>query len=211
MIERAGPTRATVVITYSDRTLELEITDAGRVPGRARVGSAPGGNDLAGMRERVMLHGGELRTRAGRRGGFRLNARIPIDPLAGPRAAPAAEPSPVQHKQHGRWFDPALAAILLAVSQTELMRVSRHRCGHGESAIVVLSRSFVPGTGFASRPRVRRAAEVDVLTRRSPPGATFIARKRSWAGQSTGGPTGPSAASRAAASLVCFGETRNVR
>jgi hypothetical protein len=63
-------------------------------------------------------------------------------------------------------------------------RVSRHRCGHGESAIVVLSRIFVPGTGFASRPRVHRAAEVDVLTRRSPPGATFIARQRSWAGQS---------------------------
>jgi signal transduction histidine kinase len=122
-IKHAGPTRATVMITYSDRTLELEITDAGRVPGRARVGSAPGGNGLAGMRERVMLYGGELRTGAGRRGGFRVNARIPIDP----RAAPAAEPSPIQHKQHGPWFDPALAAILLAVSQTELMLVT-----HGE-------------------------------------------------------------------------------
>ena len=42
----------------------------------------------------------------------------------------------------------------------------------------------MPGTGFASRPRVHRAAEVDVLTRRSPPGATFIARQRSWTGQS---------------------------
>ena len=80
-------------------------------------------------------------------------------------------------------------------------RVSRHRCGHGESAIVLLSRVFVPGTGFAGRPRVHRAAEVDVLTRRSPPGATFIARQRSWPG-SQGWPEGPSAASRAAASLT---------
>jgi DNA-binding response OmpR family regulator len=39
------------------------------------------------------------------------------------------------------------------------MRVSRHRCGQGENAIVVLSRIFVPGTGFASRARVDRASE----------------------------------------------------
>jgi hypothetical protein len=63
-------------------------------------------------------------------------------------------------------------------------RVSRHQCGQGESAIVVLSRIFVPETGFTSRSRVNRAAEVDVLTSRSPPGATFIASQRSWAGQS---------------------------
>ncbi len=68
--------------------------------------------------------------------------------------------------------------------------VSRHRCGQGESAIVVLSRIFVPGTGFASRARVDRAAEVDVLTRRSPSGATFIASQRSWAGAVKDGPKG---------------------
>ena len=39
------------------------------------------------------------------------------------------------------------------------LRVSRHRCGQGESAIVLLSRIFVPGTGFASRARVDRASE----------------------------------------------------
>src|ERR1019366_4302550 len=41
------------------------------------------------------------------------------------------------------------------------VRVSRHRCGQGESAIVVMSRIFVPGKGFASRARVDRVAEVD--------------------------------------------------
>jgi hypothetical protein len=86
-----------------------------------------------------------------------------------------------------------------AARETTIIGGSRHRCGHGESAIVLLSRVFVPGTGFAGRPRVNRAAEVDVLTRRSPPGATFIARQRSWPG-SQGWPEGPSAASRAAAS-----------
>src|SRR5450755_5120689 len=74
--------------------------------------------------------------------------------------------------------------------ETLYFRVSRHRCGRGESAIVVLSRIFVPGTGFASRARVDRAAEVDVLTRRSPSGATFIASQRSWAGAVKDGPKG---------------------
>jgi len=68
--------------------------------------------------------------------------------------------------------------------------VSRHRCGQGESAIVLLSRTFVPGTGFASRARVDRAAEVDVLTRRSPSGTTFIASQRSWTGAVKDGPKG---------------------
>ena len=79
--------------------------------------------------------------------------------------------------------------------------VSRHRCGQGESAIVVMSRIFVPGKGFASRARVDRVAEVDVLTRRSPSGRRSLPTSGAGPG-SQGWPGGPSAASRAAASLT---------
>src|SRR5450755_2498668 len=96
----------------------------------------------------------------------------------------------------------AICALWQMLSAGTELRVSGHRCGQGESPIGVLSRIFVPGTGFASRARVDRAAEVDVLTRRSPSGATFIASQRSWAGAVKDGPEGPSAASRGAASLA---------
>jgi signal transduction histidine kinase len=122
-IKHAGPTRAAVVITYSDRALELEITDAGCVPARARGGSAPGGNGLAGMRERVMLYDGELRTGRCRGGGFRLSARIPIDEITEQGGAGEVKRSPIEHGR-GRWFDPALAAILLVVAETELLLVT---------------------------------------------------------------------------------------
>lgn len=124
-IKHAGLTRATIVIRYSNRALELQITDTGRTAHvRGHTGSAPSGHGLAGMRERVMLYGGELWTGTPDHGGFRVSARIPIDELAEPRAAAQAEPSPVQHTQQGRWFDPALATILLAVSETELLLVT---------------------------------------------------------------------------------------
>src|SRR5450755_4210253 len=84
----------------------------------------------------------------------------------------------------------AICALWQMLAAGQKTGVSGHRCGQGESAIVVLSRIFAPGTGFASRARVDRAAEVDVLTRRSPSGATFIASQRSWAGAVKDGPKG---------------------
>ena len=85
--------------------------------------------------------------------------------------------------------------------EREKFWVSRHQCGHGESAIVVLNRVFVPRTGSSSRPRVDRPAEVDVLTRRSPPGRRSLPDSGAGPG-SQGWPGGPSAASCAAASLT---------
>jgi hypothetical protein len=64
-----------------------------------------------------------------------------------------------------------------------------------------MSRIFVPGKGFASRARVDRVAEVDVLTRRSPSGRRSLPTSGAGPG-SQGWPGGPSAASRAAASLT---------
>jgi signal transduction histidine kinase len=76
-LRHAGPTTATVRVTYAARDLELEILNGGRV---RWDGSAPrGGHGIAGMRERVAAVGGELEVGPGPAGGFRVLARLPLD------------------------------------------------------------------------------------------------------------------------------------
>ena len=77
-IKHAGPVRAEVTVRYAQGCLELEVADAGRVTARAHAGAQVGGSGLIGMRERVALYGGELRSGRRRGGGFRVSARIPI-------------------------------------------------------------------------------------------------------------------------------------
>jgi signal transduction histidine kinase len=73
-LKHAGPgTAASVVITYSDETLDLEITDNGETA-RSDNGA---GHGLVGMRERVALLNGEL-TAAPTGRGFRVHATIPV-------------------------------------------------------------------------------------------------------------------------------------
>jgi signal transduction histidine kinase len=73
-LKHAGPARALVVVRYTPRAVELEISDDGRSDG-----TGPGtGHGLIGMRERVTMLGGELE--AGREaGGFRVRARLPLE------------------------------------------------------------------------------------------------------------------------------------
>lgn len=75
-LKHAGPARATVVVRYLERALELEVIDDGR--GSAQNGG--GGNGLIGMRERVALYGGELRTGSERGGGYAVRARLSVEP-----------------------------------------------------------------------------------------------------------------------------------
>jgi signal transduction histidine kinase len=75
-IKHAGPARAEVHVLWGHGALELAIVDDGRGPGELNGGS--GGHGLAGMRERVALHGGSIESRAGDRGGFVLLARLPL-------------------------------------------------------------------------------------------------------------------------------------
>ena len=63
---------------------------------------------------------------------------------------------------------------------------------------MVLSRIFVPERALQVARRRRPSCRVDVLTRGSPPGATFIASQRRWAGQ-------PRMARRAERSEPCSG------
>src|SRR5512133_1026432 len=56
VVKHAGPARASVVVRYGRRTVEVQVTDDGQFAGSGNAS----GYGLAGMRERVELHGGTL-------------------------------------------------------------------------------------------------------------------------------------------------------
>lgn len=74
-LKHAGPSRAKVMIRYRDEELELEISDDG--PGTGGSGGA--GQGLVGMRERVALYGGVLKSGKKVDGGYLVRARLPLD------------------------------------------------------------------------------------------------------------------------------------
>jgi signal transduction histidine kinase len=74
VLKHGGDARATVVVAYGDRTLELEIADDGR--GGTPDGS---GHGIVGLRERVALFGGSLEAAGREGGGFAVRARLPLE------------------------------------------------------------------------------------------------------------------------------------
>ena len=70
----AGAAHATVCLTSRPGLLALEVTDDGAGPAGTRAG-----HGLIGMRERVALYGGTLRTGPGRDGGYRVAAELPLE------------------------------------------------------------------------------------------------------------------------------------
>jgi signal transduction histidine kinase len=77
-IKHAAPARARVCVRWRQSALELEISDDGRGPGA--ISGASGGHGIAGMRERVALHGGSIQAGAGADGGFTVRACLPLVP-----------------------------------------------------------------------------------------------------------------------------------
>jgi signal transduction histidine kinase len=77
-IKHAGPARALVRVTFTTGALELEISDTGRGPAQTDGDTNDTGQGLVGMRERLVLYGGELQTGRARGGGFKVRARIPM-------------------------------------------------------------------------------------------------------------------------------------
>ncbi len=76
VLKHAGAATAEVRVDIGTYWLTLEVCDTGRGPG---LGTAGVGHGLLGMRERVMLYGGTLRTGPRPGGGFRVSARIPVE------------------------------------------------------------------------------------------------------------------------------------
>ncbi|MHB8621719.1 MAG: sensor histidine kinase [Chloroflexota bacterium] len=80
-LKHAGAVHATVSVRWAADRLEVEVDNDGPAAGQALIGStipAGGGNGLVGMRERVLLFGGELEAGPRPGGGFRVVARLPL-------------------------------------------------------------------------------------------------------------------------------------
>jgi signal transduction histidine kinase len=74
-LKHAGPARARVTVTYAEDRLGLEIAD----DGAGGTNAHEQGHGLLGMRERVALHGGSLRSGAQPGGGYAVSVRLPLD------------------------------------------------------------------------------------------------------------------------------------
>jgi signal transduction histidine kinase len=83
-LKHAGPAHARIALRYSPRELVLQVTDDGRGAASRLVsrdgGARRDGQGLVGMRERVALYGGELRTGPRPGGGYEVEARLPLTP-----------------------------------------------------------------------------------------------------------------------------------
>jgi signal transduction histidine kinase len=77
-LKHAGAATAEVRLDFGRLWLHLEIFDTGHGP---RLPGSHIGHGLLGMRERVALYGGTLRTGPRPGGGFRVYAKIPMDQL----------------------------------------------------------------------------------------------------------------------------------
>ena len=75
VVKHAGDAAAEVVIHYRARALELDVIDDG--DGRAPNANGSG-HGLIGMRERVALYGGTLKTGTREDGGYVVHARLPF-------------------------------------------------------------------------------------------------------------------------------------
>jgi signal transduction histidine kinase len=90
-LKHGNKAKADVTIRYADRSLRVEVLNTGpsvlagtaAAPAGQDPGTSPGngaGRGLLGLRERVALYGGDLDARRRLGGGYRVRARIPLDP-----------------------------------------------------------------------------------------------------------------------------------
>ncbi len=84
VVKHAGPCCARVRVSFEAHALDLHVTDTGTGPTSEHPQLTKPGHGLVGMRERVALYGGELRTGHRADGGYEVWARLPVVPT-GPR------------------------------------------------------------------------------------------------------------------------------
>jgi signal transduction histidine kinase len=88
VIKHAGQAGTSVRIEYRPAELVITVCDDGHPAAAAPPGG--GGRGLIGLRERIAVYGGELDAGPRPGGGWRLAARIPLEPAAGEPACQAA-------------------------------------------------------------------------------------------------------------------------
>jgi signal transduction histidine kinase len=84
VLKHGGGARAVVRLAYGERELVITVTDDGSPAGYGPPGSAgsrDAGRGLIGLRERLGLYGGELDAGPRPGGGWRVRARIPLEPV----------------------------------------------------------------------------------------------------------------------------------
>ncbi|WP_327042576.1 sensor histidine kinase [Micromonospora ureilytica] len=85
VIKHAGPTRCRLTVRSTGSELLVEVADDGPRDGRpVRRGTADGFG-LAGMRERVEMHDGEMTAGPLAAGGFQVQVKLPYAPAGGQR------------------------------------------------------------------------------------------------------------------------------
>lgn len=75
-LEQAKAAHAEVIVRYADDGVELEVADDGRGSNGSKRAD---GNCLAGLRERVALYGGTLKSGPRDGGGFVVRAQLPVE------------------------------------------------------------------------------------------------------------------------------------
>jgi hypothetical protein len=80
-VKHGGKATARVTVRYTADTLEIEVVDDGRGAAAPLLAGVDGhGHGLIGMKERVALFGGKLEAGPVLTGGYRVFARMPIEP-----------------------------------------------------------------------------------------------------------------------------------
>ena len=90
-LKHAPKANVHVLLRYGPRDLLITVVDDGPGPAPTK----PAGHGLIGMKERVALVGGTLAVGPALGGGFRVEARVPIDAAQPPAAADRPTPAPV--------------------------------------------------------------------------------------------------------------------
>ncbi len=78
-LKHAGPSQASVCIKYSPDRLELRVTDNGRGAAERLSNGSVAGHGLVGMRERVAMFGGDLKSGPLPGGGYEVQATLPLE------------------------------------------------------------------------------------------------------------------------------------
>lgn len=78
-LKHAGPTRATLALSWGPDGVAIEIRNPPRLPRPREVPPPPGGHGLVGMQERARMYGGSVDAGPAEDGGFAVRVRLPAE------------------------------------------------------------------------------------------------------------------------------------